>query len=74
MSLKAKKELLSVRIKDLKVYVDENKSMGQRAKAELSEIVDCAVMSNDFDWKFLMFCCCGNTFFFVFSFLVDAKL
>lgn len=68
MSLKAKKELLSVRIKDLKVYVDENKSMGQRAKAELSEIVDCAVMSNDFDWKFLMFCCCGNTFFFVFFF------
>ncbi|KAL0010207.1 hypothetical protein SO802_005315 [Lithocarpus litseifolius] len=62
MSLKAKKELMSVRIKDLKVYVDENKSMGQRAKAELLKIVDCAVMSNDFDWKILMCCCCENMF------------
>ena len=62
MSLKAKKELLSVRIKDLKVYVDENKSIGQGAKAELSNCVDYAVMSKDFDWKFLMCCCCENTF------------
>nr|POF01684.1 hypothetical protein CFP56_77765 [Quercus suber] len=40
MSLKAKKELLSDRIKDLKVYVDENKLMGHRAKAKSSNDVD----------------------------------
>lgn len=62
MSLKAKKELRSVRIKDLKEYVNENKSMGQRAKVELSNDVDYAVMSKDFDWKFMMCCCCGTMF------------
>ncbi|KAK7844875.1 hypothetical protein CFP56_010242 [Quercus suber] len=51
--------------KDIKMLIHMHKDhlIGeQRAKTKLSNDVDYAEMSNDFDWKFLMCCCCGNTF------------
>ncbi|KAK7844873.1 hypothetical protein CFP56_010240 [Quercus suber] len=44
------------------IHMHKDQLIGKRAKVELSNDVDYAVMSNGFDWKFLMSCCCGNTF------------